>query len=149
MEKTIVVDVADDQLRGLAVVGAQRRLVELTHQMLLERFLRRDRIEKELALLFVLLGAGAVAAGLRHVIAPFVVELCQLLELGFEIVVRLRRRGRFFGSVRVGLGGEFFQHRVGFHLLLDEISQLEKRRLEDEQALLKLGRKNLLEGQVL
>ena len=117
--------------------------------MLLQRFLSRDRIEKELALFFVLLGAGAVAAGLRHVIAPFVVELGELLELGFEILVGRGRCRRFLGRVRIGFGREFFQDRIGLHLLLDEVAELEKWRLENEQALLQLGRKNLLEREVL
>ena len=47
------------------------------------------------------------------------------------------------------LGGELFQDRIGLHLLLDQIPQFEKRRLQDEQALLKLRRKNLLKREVL
>ena len=42
LEKSIVIDVADDQLRGFAIVGVERRLVELTHEMLLQRFLGGD-----------------------------------------------------------------------------------------------------------
>ena len=52
-------------------------------------------------------------------------------------------------AVRVRLGGELFQDGVGFHFLLNQVPQLEKRGLEDEQALLELGRKNLLEREVL
>ena len=62
LEETVVVDVADDQLGGLAIVGIEGRLIELTHEMLLERFLRCDGIEKELALFFFVLGTRAVAA---------------------------------------------------------------------------------------
>jgi hypothetical protein len=58
LQKAVVVDVADDQLGGFAIVRVQGGLVELTHQMLLQRFLRRDGIEKELALFFVFLGRG-------------------------------------------------------------------------------------------
>ena len=148
LEKTVVVDVADDQFGDLAIVAAQRGLVELPHQMLLQRFLGGDRIEKELPLFFVLLRAAAVAARLRHVIAPFVVELGQLIELLFEIFVaparpRSPRRSSAFGSVA------FLQHRIRFHLLLDQIAQLQQRRLQDEQALLQLRGKDLLQRQIL
>ena len=148
LEKAVVVDVADDELGGLAIVRIQRGLVELPHEVLLKRFLGRDGIEKELALLFVFLRAGAVAARLRHVIAPFVIQFRQLIELGLELLVG-GRRGRFFGAVRVRFGGQLFQDGIGFHFLLDQVAQLEERRLQDEQALLELGRKNLLEREVL
>ena len=147
LEKTVVVDVADDELGGLAIVGVERRLVELTHEVLLKRFLRRDGIEKELALLLLVLRTGAVAAGLRHVIAPLVIELGQLIELLLEIIFR-----------RLGVGslplfgcrlGQFFEHGVGLHFLLDEIAQLEKRRLENEEALLELRREDLVQRKIL
>src|SRR5205085_9139913 len=103
-EKTVVVDIADDELRGFSIVGIERGLVELTHQMLLQSFLGRDRVEEELALLFVVLGSGAVAAGLRHVIAPFVIQLGELIELSLETFVGLRRRRWFFPAGRVRFG---------------------------------------------
>ena len=122
----------------------ERCLVELPHEMLLKRFLGRDGIEKELALLFVLLRAGAVAARLRHVIAPFVIQLRQLIELLLELLVA-RSASVVLRAICVRLGREFFQDRIGFHLLLDQVAQFEQRRLEDEQALLELRRKNLLQ----
>ena len=42
LQKTVIVDVADDQFRGLAIVSVQKVLIELSHQMLLERLLGRD-----------------------------------------------------------------------------------------------------------
>ena len=57
--------------------------------------------------------------------------------------------GRFFGRLFIRLGGQFFQDRIRFHLLLHEIAQLEQRRLQNKKALLKLGRKDLLQRQVL
>ncbi len=116
--------------------------------MLLKRFLRRDGIKEELAFFLIVLRTGAVAARLRHVIAPLVVQFRQLIELGLELLIR-RRRWRFLGAVCVRLGREFFQNGVGFHFLLDQVAELEKGRLQDEQALLKLGRKNLLKRKVL
>ena len=123
-------------------------LIELPHQMLLQGLLGGDGIEKELAFFFVFLRAAAVAARLRHVIAPFVIELGQLIEFLLEILVarrgfvssELRSRDRF---------GELFQDGVGFHFLLDQIAQFEQRRLKNEQALLKLRRENLLQRKIL
>lgn len=148
LEKAAVIDVADDYFRGLAVVRAERGLIELPHQVLLQRFLGGDGIEEKLALLLVLLGAAAIAARLRHVIAPLVIQLRELIELLFEIVVRagLRVLGCGLGA---GLIRQLLEHGIGFHLLLDEIAQFQKRRLEDEQALLQLRRENLLEREVL
>ena len=97
LQKAVVVDVADDELRGLAIVGVESRLVELPHQVLLQRLLGGDRIEKELPFVFVFLRAAAVAARLRHVIAPFVVEFGQLIELLLEIL-RPAVGVRFFGA---------------------------------------------------
>ena len=148
LEKTVVVDVADDQLGGLAIVAAQGGLVELPHQMLLQRLLGRDGIEKELPLFFVLLRAAAVAARLRHVIAPFLIELGELIEFLFEIVCAGSALGRP-GVLPPSWLGQFLEHRVGFHLLLDEVAQLEQRRLKDEQALLELRRKDLLQRKIL
>ena len=100
--------------------------------MLLERFLRGDGIEEELALLLVVLRAAAVAARLRHVIAPLVIELRELIELLFEFLL-VRFGLRIFAFVRADLRGQLFQDRVGLHFLLDQIPQLEQRRLQNEQ----------------
>ena len=145
LEKSVVVDVADDQLGGFAVVRVQHRLVQLSHQMLLERFLGGDRIEKKLALVFRFLGTAAVAARLRHVIAPFLIQFGQLIELSLEIFVG--RGGLFLlPFLRRRIGGQLFQDRIGFHFLLDQIAQFEQGRLEDQEALLKLRGKDLLKG---
>ncbi len=116
--------------------------------MLLQGFLGRDGIEKKLTLFLIVLRTSAVAARLRHVIAPLVIQFRQLIELGLELLVG-RRRGWLFGAVRVGFGGEFFQNGVGLHFLLHQVAELKKRRLEDEQTLLELGSKNLLKREVL
>ena len=150
LKKSVIVDVADDQLRRFAIVAVEHRLVELSHEVLLERFLRRDRIEKELALFFRLLRAAAVATRLRHVIAPFLIELRQLIELLLEIVIR-GGGGGFRLTPVLGLGriGQFFQHRIGFHFLLNQIAQFEQRRLQNKQALLKLRGEDLLQRKIL
>ncbi len=87
LEETVIVDVADDEFGRFPIIRVQRRLVELTHQVLLKRFLGGDGIEEELALFLIFLRTGAVAARLRHVIAPFVVQFRQLIELGLEFFV--------------------------------------------------------------
>ncbi len=88
LEEAVVVDVADDQLGRLAILGIESGLVQLADKMLLQGLLGRDGIEKELPLFVLFLRATAVAARLRHVIAPFVVELRQLIEFLLEIVFR-------------------------------------------------------------
>src|SRR5213595_598115 len=92
LEKAVVVDVANDQFRGLAVSGIERRLIQLSDQILLQRFLGGDGIKKELASIFRVLRTSAVAARLRHVIAPFLVKGRKLIELLFKIIVRGRFR---------------------------------------------------------
>jgi hypothetical protein len=86
--------------------------------------------------------AGAVAAGLRHVIAPFVIELGQLIELFLELlIVRGSIPWSFFELLHPGSVAQLFQHRVGFHFLLHQVAQFEQGGLpENEQALLELGR---------
>ena len=96
--------------------------------MLLKRFLRGDGIEEKLAFFLIFLRTGAVGARLRHVIAPFVVQLRQLIKLGFKLLVGRWRRW-FLGAIRVRFGGKFFQDRIGFHFLLDQVAQFEQGRL--------------------
>ena len=61
--------------------------------------------------------------------------------------------GSLFGVLAFGLGAglgrELLEDRVRLHFLLNEIAQLEERRLQDEQALLELRRENLLKREVL
>src|SRR5438128_215947 len=112
--------------------------------MLLQGFLGGDGIKKELTLVFGFLGTAAVAAGLRHVIAPLIIELGQLIEFSLELFVvsTWLRLLLFLGS---GIGGELFQHRIRFHLLLNEVAQFEKWRLQNEKTLLELRGKDLLQ----
>ena len=86
--------------------------------MLLEGFLVRDGIEKELpALLFVVI-AAAVAAVLRHVLSPFLVELCEVIEFLLEVLVLPG------GVLVVALRNFLFQDRVGLEFLLNDVAQL-------------------------
>ena len=109
LQKTVVIDVADDQLGQANVARLEVHAVELADKMLLQRFLVGNGIEKELAAFFLVVVAAAVAAALRHVLAPFFVQLGEVLELLFEIVVFAGAIMIFRGSLRHFL----FQHRVG------------------------------------
>ena len=117
-------------------------LIELRHQVLLQRLGGGNGIEKELAFLFVLVGAGAVAARLRHVIAPFLIELGQFIEFFLELLIARRRLG---SRRRIWIGREFFQYWIGFHFLLHQVAQFEQRRLKNQETLLELWRENLLQ----
>ncbi len=138
LQEAGVVDIADDQLRELAVGALQVAGVDLLDEMLLERFQAHDGIEKELPPLFLFRRAPGVALALRHIIAPFLIELRQAVELLLKLLVLLLlvfdRR----------LGNLLFQRRIRAQLLLDEIPQLQHRRLENLQTLLQLGCQNLL-----
>ena len=125
----------------------KRVLIQLPDEMLLERFLGGDGIEEELALFLVLLRAAAVAARLRHVIAPLVIELGQLIEFLLEIIFRRLALGNL--ALLFRRLGQFLEHGVGLHLLLHEVAQFEEGRLENEQALLELRREDLLQGKIL
>src|SRR2546421_11464404 len=107
--------------------------------MLLQRLGGSNGIKKELTFLLVLVSAGAVAAGLRHVIAPFLIELGQFIEFFLELLIARRRLGRGRG---IWIGREFFQHWIGFHFLLHQVAQFEQRRLKNKQTLLELWREN-------
>jgi hypothetical protein len=52
LKESVVVDVANDQLRGFAIAGVQDALIQLSQQILLKRFLHGNGIEKELSLVF-------------------------------------------------------------------------------------------------
>src|SRR5438874_11225336 len=62
LEKTIVIDVTDNELGRFAIIRIQDLLIELGHQVLLQRLGGGSVIEKELEFLFVLVGPFAVAA---------------------------------------------------------------------------------------
>src|SRR5260370_20103946 len=111
-------------------------------------FSRRRGAEKELAFFFRFLRAAAVAARLRHVIAPFFIELRQLIEFLLEIVVDGRRL-RFGWRVRIRRIRQFFQHRIRFHFLLNEIAEFQQWRLKNKQTLLELRGKDLLQREIL
>ena len=147
MEETIVVDVANGQLRRFAIVGTKHRLVQLPHEMLLKRFLRGNGIEKKLPFIVRLLGTARVAARLRHVIAPLIIEFRQLIEFFLEFLVRSGLG--IFALVRRRLVRKLFQHRISFHLLLHQVAQLEQRGLENQETLLELRRKDLLQRKIL
>ena len=92
LEKSVVVDVPDDQLSSFPIIGAEHGLVQLRDEILLKRFLDWNGIEQELALLVCFLRTAPtieVRAGrLRHVIAPFLIEARQFFEFVSEILVR-------------------------------------------------------------
>src|SRR5919106_6485250 len=119
--------------------------------MLLKGFLHSDRIEEELAFILGFLRIPktfrVIAGRLRHVISPFLIQGHQLLEFLLEIIVSGSLGALAF--ICAGFIRQFLEDGVRLHFLLHEIAQLEQGRLEDEQALLKLRRKNLLEGKAL
>jgi len=87
---SVVVDIADNEFGRFTIVRIQDLLIELRHQMLLQRLGGGNGIEKELAFLLVLVSAGAVATRLRHVIAPFLIELGQFIEFFLEFLIARR-----------------------------------------------------------
>jgi hypothetical protein len=111
--------------------------------MLLERFLVRERVEEKLASFFVLLASPRVRDVLRHIISPFFIQLCQLLEFFLEVSLI---RGTILGLVKTRL---LFEDRVGLKLLLNDIFELQGRRLQNLQTLLQLRSKNLLQSDSL
>ena len=50
LEKSVVIDVANDQLSRFAVAGVEGGLIQLSQKILLKSFLHGDGIEKELPL---------------------------------------------------------------------------------------------------
>jgi hypothetical protein len=91
LEKSVVVDVAYDQLRSFPVISAEHGLVQLRDEILLKRFLDWNGIEQELALLVCFLRtAPAIEVGagrLRHVITPFLIQARQFFEFVLKILV--------------------------------------------------------------
>ena len=53
------------------------------------------------------------------------------------------------GLLLFRLVGQLLEDRIGLHFLLDEVAQLEQGRLQDEQTLLKLRGKDLLQRKIL
>ena len=96
LQEPVVIDVADDELGCFTIIRVQYLLIQLRHQVLLQSLLSNDRVEKELAFFLILLRASAVAARLGHVIAPFLIQLGQLIELLFEFLI---------GRGGIGTGG--------------------------------------------
>ncbi len=87
LEKAVLVDVADDELRDGAVIGRKLAAADLLEKVLLERLFLHQRIEEKLPALFLFVGAARVAGALRHVIAPLVVELGQAVELLLKLLL--------------------------------------------------------------
>ena len=81
-----------------------------------------------------------IAGALRHVVAPFFIELCQALKLLVE----------FFRLPALVLNGRLglleLESTIGFELLLNQVPKLQHGRLQDLQTLLKLRCKDLLLG---
>ena len=115
LEKTEIVDVADDQFGCFPLQFGHVGGVQLLPEMLLQSFLAGNRVKEKLSSFFVLKISGRVADILSHVIPPFLIQLCQPLELFLEFAVVL---GSFLGLERVDF---FFQDRIGLQLLLNDI----------------------------
>src|SRR6516162_1052502 len=111
--------------------------------MLLKGLLRSEGVEKELPALLILLVPRSIADILRHVISPFLVEPSQAFEF-------LLKFGVVTGWLLQFVGASFLlQHGVGLEFLLNDVSQLEGRGLQNLKALLQLGCKHLLHRQIL
>ena len=80
-QEAAVVEAAHQVLHRLDRLRREVRHLGLAHQVLLERGLGRHRVEEMLAPLGVRGGVGLGAAGVRHVVAPVVVDLAEDLEL--------------------------------------------------------------------
>src|SRR5947199_8756140 len=52
LEKSVIIDIANDELRSFAISGTEQALVQLPDQVLVKRFLHRNGIERKLALIF-------------------------------------------------------------------------------------------------
>ena len=111
--------------------------------MLLQGLLANQRVKKELAPLLILRRTPRITTALGHVIPPLLVQLRQTLEfllklIVFSLSILKRKLQRFL-----------FQGRIRLNLLLDQVAQFQHRRLQNNQALLKLRRKNLRLGEAL
>ncbi len=108
--------------------------------MLLQSFLTGDRIKEKLTSLFVLKISRRIADILSHVIPPFFIQFCQPLELLLEFGVVI---GSFLSLERVDF---LFEDGICLQLLLNNISEFQRWRLQYLQTLLQLWRKHLLHG---
>ena len=133
-----VVDVADDEFGDFWSVPSRSPLWTCSSRCCWRVSGRDNGIEEELAALLILLALGGVGGVLGHVIAPFLVELCQALEFLLEFLVLL------LAILDRGLGDFLLDYGVGLNFLLDEVPQFQHRRLEDLEALLKLWGEDLL-----
>src|ERR1700733_3752774 len=111
--------------------------------MLLERFLIGERVEEKLASFFVLLTSRRVRDVLRHITPPFFIQFRQSLEFFLEFGFICRA---VLGVAKVGV---FLEEWVGLKLLLNQIFELQRRRLKNLQTLLQLRSKNLLQSHPL
>jgi hypothetical protein len=169
LEVAPVIDVADDHFGDLALGGIELGEPDLFEEFLLEGGLGDEGIEHELPT-FLLVGirtAAGTAGG--KVIAPFLVELEDLLEFVVEGLVGFARRllgggiepefwGRFGGIGGGGglftpgfalLGGDFgdggfLEDGVLLEFLFDESLEFKDRGLQQREGLLQLGRQNHL-----
>src|SRR5437016_14502467 len=74
LEKSVIIDIANDELRSFAISGTEQALIQLPDQALVKRFLHRNGIERKLALILrfprTARASRAVARRLRQGIAP-------------------------------------------------------------------------------
>ena len=171
----VIVYVPNNHLANLALFVRQFRHANLLEQVFLEGCPRHQRIEHELPFLLLFLTLPHRDIRLRKVIAPFLVELRQALELRLKIVhrrVAVLFCGRIKGHVRrrfrrVGHGSRFLvfatflllkrhlgrrrflQHGILLQLLLHHRLQFQRGRLQQRQRLLQLRSEHLRQGHLL
>ena len=171
LEIAVVVNVADDEFGdGLLLVG-QIGFARLIHQHLREGSSGRERVEHELPLFLVLGGLADRGVRLGKIVAPFLVELHELVEFLLKFVrrrglgfLKIRLAGHFigaFGGVELGGGVavvadlfdrffrqfhiralDFFEDGILLEFLFDERLEFEHRCLQQRQRLLELRREH-------
>ncbi len=72
-----------------------------------------------------------------------------MIELGLELFVARIGLLLFLLLLRARFGRKFFENRIRLHFLLNEITQLKQRGLQDQKALLQLRGKDLLQREIL
>ena len=165
LQVAVFIHVADQHLGDRPLLLGQGGFADLLEQHFLQRGARHQRIEHELPLLLVLGGGAHRKIGLGKVVAPFLVELHQALELRLEVVhrlagalfgggVKVQIRGRFGRVSRFGGGclascpsfvlqlrlrrGGLLQHRVLLQFLFDQGLEFQRGRLQEGERLLQL-----------
>ena len=175
LQKSVFINVADQHFGNPLLALVEFRSPHLLDQKLLKRLLDRQRIEHELPLLLVLGRRAHGQVRLRKMIAPFLIQLRQALELRLKIIHGFVRRllgrgikihvGRRFRGIeqldgRVALAallfvlrqfirGHFLEQRILRQLLFDHRRQLERGHLQHRERLQHLRCEYLMLSQPL